>query len=134
MKKVFINITLFVLALLMFTGCGATTYSFKESVDEIESIEIVSAENSLEFTVTKTLSETEKNDFLEQFQVMKFDNYYVGDPMSINGNAVKITYQNGDYEMICHYWAEYVKNGEVYFVRKSCDEEDFNKLLNNFLE
>ena len=133
MKKL-LSIASFLLVLLIFTGCSEKTYLFKNSIDEIESIEIVSAENSLEFTVIKTLSETEKNDFLEQFQVMKFDSYYVGDPTSINGNAVKITYQNGDYEMICHYWAEYVKNGEVYFVRKSCDEEDFNKLLNNFLE
>ena len=132
MKKM-LSIASFLLVLLIFTGCGEKTYVFKNSVDEIESIEIVSAENSLKFTVTKTLSETEKNDFLEQLLVIKFDSYYVGDPMSINGNAVKITYQNGDYEMICHYWAEYVKNGEVYFVRKSCDEEDFNKLLNNFL-
>ncbi len=99
---------------------------FQKSVNEIESVEIVSAENSLAFTVIKTLSETEKNNFLEQFQRIPFDSYVVGDPMSVNGNAVKITYQNGDYEIICDYWAEYIKDGEVYFVRKSCDEKDFN--------
>ncbi len=103
--KKLLFIVSFLLILLIFTGCSKKTYLFKNPVDEIKSIEIVSAENSLEFTVTKTLSEAEKNDFLEQFQVMKFDSYYVGDPVSINGNAVKITYQNGDYEMICHYWA-----------------------------
>ena len=54
--------------------------------------------------------------------------------MSVNGNAVKITYLNGDYEMICYYWAEYVKNGEAYSVRNSCDEKEFNELLNSFLE
>lgn len=133
MKKVFINITLFVLALLMFTGCGATTYSFKESVDEIDSIEIVSAENSLEFTVTKTLSETEKNDFLEQFRSIEFKNY-IGDPPAVHGDAIKITYQSGNYEMISYYANEYVKNGEIHFLWRCCDEEDFNKLLNNFLE
>ena len=53
--------------------------------------------------------------------------------MSVNGNAVKISYHNGDYEMICYYWAEYVKNGEVFFVRKNCDEKEFNALLNGFL-
>lgn len=122
------------LVLLPFTGCSEKTYGLKNLVDEIESIEIVSAENSLEFTVTKTLSETEKEDFIEKFQTIKFDSYFVGDPMSVNGNAVKITYQNGDYEMICYYWAEYVKNNEVYFVRKSCNEKEFNELLNSFLD
>ena len=133
MKKL-LFITLLLLVLLSFAGCSEKTYMLKNSVDEIKSIEIVSAENSLEYTVTKTLSETEKEDFLEQLQKIKFDSYYVGDPMSVNGNAVKITYQKGDYEMICYYWAEYVKDGEVYFVRKSCDEEEFNELLNNFLK
>lgn len=122
------------LVLLLFAGCNEKTYEFKNPVDTIVSIDIVSAENSLEFTVVKTLSETEKNSFMEKFQMIKFDSYFVGDPMSVNGNAVKITYQNGDYEIICYYWAEYVKNSEVYFVRKSCDEKEFNELLNSFLD
>lgn len=133
MKKI-VFITLFVLVLLVFTGCGKEAYSFQYHVNEIKSIEIVSAENSLEFTIIKTLSETEKNDFLKQFQTIQFNSYYVGDPLSVNGNAVKVTYQNGTYEMICYYWAEYVENGLVYSVRKSCSEKDFNELLNRFLE
>ena len=133
MKKRILIIT-FVFISAIFIGCSGKSYSFKGSIDEIEFIEIVSAENSLEYTVLKTLSDTEKDDFLEQFQTIQFRSYYVGEPMSVNGDAVKITYQNGAYEMICHYWAEYVKNGEVYFVRKSCDEKVFQELLNGFLE
>lgn len=53
---------------------------------------------SLNLIVIKTLSETEKTNFLEQFLMIKFDCYYVGDTMSVKGDAVKITYQNGDYE------------------------------------
>lgn len=133
MKKILLFAILFSLVLLTFTSCSAEPYSFKKSIDEIESVEIVSAENSLEFTVKKTLSETEKNDFLEQFQLIKFQTYSLGDPMSVYGDAIKITYQSGAYEMICFSWAEYVENGEIYFVRKSCDETVFNNLLNNFL-
>lgn len=131
MKKI-LCIASFLLVLLIFTACSEKTYSFKNSVDEIESIEIVSAENSLEFTVTKTLSEAEKNDFLEQFQAIKFYKCF-GDPPYLQGDSIKITYSNGDYEMICSYTAEYVKNGEVHFLFKRCDEEDFDKLFNNLL-
>ncbi len=120
--------------LLSFTGCGEKPYEFENPVDEIESIEIVFAENSLEFTVVKTLSETEKNDFIEKFQKIEFDRYIIGDPFSVYGNAVKISYQNGDYEMVCHYWADYVKNGEIHFLWKNCDEKEFNELLNSFLK
>ena len=52
-------IILFSLVLVCLTGCVVREYPFKEPIDEIESIEIVWAENSLEFTVIKTLSEEE---------------------------------------------------------------------------
>ena len=96
MKKTsFVGLVLFVL--FSFTGCNGKTYVLKNPVDEIASIEIVSAENSLEYTVTKTLSEKEKNEFIEKFQAIRFDSYLIGDPMSVNGNAVKITFLNGDF-------------------------------------
>ena len=132
MKKLFI-VVLLAFLLLAFMGCNEKTYLLKNTVDLIECIEIVSAQNSLEFTVIKTLSEKEQNIFLEQFQMIEFNSYFMGDPMSVNGRAVKINYKNGDYEIICHYWAEFVKNGEVYFVRKWCDEISFNQLINDFL-
>ena len=133
MKKV-LSIIAFLLILLVFTGCNRKPYSFKNPVDEIESIEIVSAKNSFDFTVIKTLSEEEKDDFLEQFQEIQFGRYLFGDPVSLHGNAVKITYQTGDYEMICSFWADYIKDGKRYFLWKYCNEKDFDKLLDSFLE
>ena len=119
-------------ALLFLAGCNQGKYEFKHPVGEIEKIEIVSAENSRSYSVKKTLSENEKSEFIDKFQKIKFDKYYIGDPMSVSGTAVRIAYQNGDYEIICHYWSEYVKNGNIYYIRKSCDEKEFNKLLNQF--
>ena len=132
MKRILLFISLSLLVLFAFTSCGENSYSFKESIDEIESIEIVSAEDSLEFTVVKTLSETEKEDFLEQFQTIQFQKY-LGDPPKLRGDSIKITYQSGVYEMICSYSAEYVENGVRQFLWKSCDEEVFTALLAEFL-
>lgn len=133
MKKILLFIILSSLMMVFLTSCSAKSYSFKESIDEIESIEIVSAENSLEFTVLKTLSEEEKEGFLEQFQMLKFNNY-LGDPPSVHGEAIKITYQSGIYEMICSFGAEYVEDGKIQYLWKSCDKTDFNELLDSFLE
>ena len=69
------GLIIFLLVLASSAGCGGNSYSFKEPIDEIESIEIVSAENSLEFTVLKTLSEEEQEDFLERFQTREFHKY-----------------------------------------------------------
>jgi len=133
MKKLLLLIPIAALILFAFTGCSGKTYSFKEPTEEIESIEIVSAESSLDYTVIKTLSETEKSDFLEQFQKIMFHKSW-GDPVKVHGDAIKITYQNGNYEMICSYGAEYVENGVRWFIRKGCDETAFNELLETFLQ
>ena len=126
-------IILFSLVLVCLTSCVVREYPFKEPIDEIESIEIVWAENSLEFTVIKTLSEDEKKDFLEQFQAIEFYGSF-GDPINLYGDSIKITYKSGTYEMVCSYTAEYVEDGEIHFLWESCDEEEFNALLNSFLE
>ena len=118
---------------MVFAGCTKTSYSFKYPIDKIDRIEIVSAESSLEFSVIKKLSETEKNDFLEQFQSIEFREYILGDPMSIGGKAIKITYSNDEYELICHYWSVYVKNGETYSIRRNCNEDTFEKIVDLFL-
>lgn len=133
MKKALLYITIISLVIISFTSCSGNPYSFNNPIDKIESIEIVFAENSLEYTVVKTLSETEKNNFLVQFQEVEFHKY-LGDPASLYGNSIKITYQSGDYEMICSYTAEYVENGKKKFLWKSCDEEEFNNLIQAFLE
>ena len=62
MKKIF----LIFFCLILFTCCSSKPYEFENPVDEFEIIEIVFAENRLEYTVVKTLSETEKNDFIEK--------------------------------------------------------------------
>ncbi len=72
MRKLFISLFLFLLILLCLTGCTKKAYSFRKSVDEIESIEIVSAEDSRHFVVTKTLSEEEKTEFLKNFKRLHF--------------------------------------------------------------
>lgn len=133
MKKMLLFISFSVLIMVSLTSCRAKPYSFKEPIDEIERIEIVSAESSLEFTVIKTLSETEEKDFLEEFQKLNFKRY-LGDPSGVHGDAIKITYRSGLYEMICFFTAEYVENGKIQFLWKSCDEKVFNDLLASFLE
>lgn len=133
MKKILLSVVSCLLILVMLTGCKVGSYQFKEPVSEIESIEIVSAENSLEFTVLKILSKEEEKEFLEQFQAIQFYKY-LGDPPNVYGDAIKITYTNGIYEMISPFVAEYVEGGVNKYRLRSCDEDEFNELLNNFLE
>ena len=132
MKK-FICIGLILTIILSFVGCGEKNYTFKDNIENITGVEIVFAKNSSDYSVEKSLSDSEIKKFLEMFKTIEFKTYYFGDPMSVGGNAVKINYISGDYEIICYHWAEYIKDGEIYPIRKSCDEKEFNNLLNAFM-
>lgn len=135
MKKAALIITFTVFVLLAFTGCTGKPFVFKEPVEEIESIEIVSAENSLEFTVLKTLSEAERKEFLEQFQLLKFHKIFFGDPVRLHGDSIRITYKSGIYEMICPFSVEYVEDGVIQYRLRYCDDKEaFKELLNRFSE
>ena len=126
---------LVLLFLLFLTGCSSSEpYPFERPLDEIESIEIVYAENSREFTVLETLSETEKRDFLEQFLTIEFRRIYGMDPYPGSGDGIKITYRDGSYEMVYSRWPEYVKDGMVYFLWMRCDERVFDDLRDSFLK
>lgn len=131
MKKAAV-VVLTVLVLISLSNCKGKSISFKEPVDEVESIEIVSAESSLEFTVLKTLSEKEEKALLNKLQHIEFHKYF-GDPPKLRGDSIRITYQSGAYEMICFYTAEYVENGEIQFLWERCNEKEFNELIENFL-
>ena len=121
--------------LLVFSlmGCQETAYPFLKSVDEIASVEIVWAENSLEYSTQKTLSETEKRQFLDRLGTVKWTEY-LGDPPGVYGNTIKVTYNDGTYEMICFFSAEYVEEGTAQFRWLRCKETQFNELIQHFLK
>ena len=127
---------LFNLLLFLFlcSGCAANSYSLEESIDEIERIEIVVAESSQDFRVIRMLTEVEATEFLEEFLNIQFRDYHIGDPMYIHGTAVRIAYKNGDYEMICSFWSEYVKDNEAYFKKVYCEETSFNSIVDSFMK
>ena len=132
MKKFMRVIILISAVALSFCGCSTTPFPTRDSLDEIQSIEIVSAEDSFEYTVLKTLNEKEMEDFIEKFKTLSFRKY-VGDPPAPHGNCIRIVYKRGNYDMISHFSAEYVEEGVRQFYWRSCDEDKFNELIEEFL-
>lgn len=133
MKKISLVFVLCVLITVFLSSCffPDKPYSFYQSEDQISSIEIVYAENELNHRVIKTLSEKEKEEFLIKFQRIKFRKF-LGDPSIVHGDAIKINYHNGGYEIICWFTAEYVENGLVRYGLRSCDKEEFTELISFF--
>ena len=134
MSKKVIGIVLVTTMLLLSSGCivkRMDAYPFLESADQIDTIEIISAESSLEYSVIKVLSDAEKEIAINYLQKMEFQRY-AADPGSLYGNAIKITYTNGIYEIFSIWAAEYVENGQIYFRWLQCNPEDFEELISLF--
>lgn len=131
MKKTICLLMLTIFTACIFTGCTEKPFSFKEPMSEIESVEIVSAESSLEYTIVKTLSQQEVDAFIEAFSEIEFRRY-LGDPPGLRGDAIKITYESGIYVMIDDFATEYVEDGRRQYLHKSCGKEAFTDLLEQF--
>ena len=137
--KVFKPIILFLslmLILMSVTSCTDKPYSFQKPIEEIERIEIVFAKDCFTFEVKKTLSESEKNSFLEQFLDLSFHYRTFGDPETdVSGNAIVVTYQDDDYEIIDSTCAVYIKNGKYNKgLSRSCNTQEFDNLLSSFID
>ena len=139
MKKL-VSFSLVLFVLLNFVSCRVkTNYDFMHSKDSVVSVEIVlitiNEVDGLQQKVQTIVEEPEL--FLNEFSQVKCYVWF-SDPIGVKNNvlAVKIIYDNGDYELI--QW-----NGQAKYERERglrnytgfrvFDENEFNALLDNFL-
>ncbi len=132
MKKKSLMIIILILTILLASGCGRRNFKFYDDEDAVERIEIVNVESDLNYTVLKTISNDDENRFINDLSKVSFNDYIFGDPMEVAGKAIKITYESGNYELICHYWSEYISGENTYFIWKNCSENDFEDLINKY--
>ena len=142
-KGVFFAI--FWLLLLTLVSCSAP-YSFMHGVPDIDTIkiEIVNLEIDMGYhngadyseeyvTVIKAIESDKIEDFLSDFKKIKCYQPIIGSRIdSISGKTIRITYANGDIELITHYGTATVKNGEIHNSTTTFDSEDFSKLIDKY--
>ena len=136
MKRIIcICVTFIILSL---TGCSTKViYELREPQENIKSIEIgmsISQGNLRSFETRKELSKQEISDFLNCFANIEFGRYYLGDPMSVGGLTVRITYNDESCEKICYHWSQYEKDGDIYDIWRYCEKEDFENLISKFYD
>lgn len=140
MKK--ITLCFFTITIIFLSSCnGKTNYGFLYPEDDIISIEIgyvedinVNDEITQEFIVIKTLMNDKFSLFLGEFNDVACFKYYT-DPGTLRNesNGIKITYINGDFEIIGKHGQAKYKDGNYrtygyyYF-----DDDMFQELLDNW--
>lgn len=140
---VLISIFVILLIICMIPRATEATFEFRGDTENISSIEIVKVGTILEDNVNShTLKEiTDINSFLEDFSKIECKKLYYGiaTPTGIEGTleqAIKVTYSNGDYEIIDHlnqlrYTSELgVKDRTLYIL----DKGQYNALIKKYLK
>ncbi len=138
-----ISILVLLLIICMVPRTTKSTFTFKGDIKDISSIKIVKVGTILDDSVNSyTLMEiADINGFLEDFSNVECKKLYYGiaTPSGIEGSleqAIKVTYSNGNYEIIDHsnqLWCTSelgVKNRRLYILNKS----QYNVLIRNYLQ
>lgn len=124
MKKIAV---VFVILSILLLLCGCDTYYFdyenlKETVQKIEIIDYDSF--TREERLLKVLVESDRNQFLLELSQIEY-HFFLGDPPTTKGYAIKLNYKNNDCEIIT--WAGTTKQGFI-----KCDKELFEEMLREY--
>ena len=144
MKKSVFVATLFLLSIILIS-C-TTTYSFMHGEPDIDTIQIEiinietemgyhsgSAYNEEYISVIKVIEADKNEQFLSDFNKIKSYQPIVGSRIdSISGEAIRITYENGDIELITHYGTATVQNEEIHTHAVTFDSNDFSELISKY--
>ena len=153
-KKIFFSLSLMLCLSLSLTACNLnpSPYNFMHGIDEMQEIQIVHIElaKDQEFYAymiddCKILADIEDiSEFIEKFNNdVLFERYLFGDPTHLGHGdyAIKITYNNGDFELIGYYaqcmgYREETSDGwgpgATGFV--NCNRDDFFNFINLYLD
>ena len=124
----------------------AVPYSFMHGESDIDTlqIEIVYLETDMGYhigspyneeniSVIKVIEIDKNEDFLSDFQKIKSYQPNFGSRIDcISGEAIRITYENGDIELITDYGTATVENGEIHTQTTTFDSDAFAELIDKY--
>ncbi len=144
MKKGILIAGLCILSVLL-VSC-TVSYSFMHGEPDIDTIqiEIVNLKTEMGYnvgssydeesvSVIKVIDKDKKEEFLSDFKKIKSYQPIFGSRIdSVSGEAIRITYANGDVELITDYGTATVKNGEIHTQTTTFDSDEFDALLEKY--
>lgn len=142
-RSIFITILCLLSALLV--SC-TVPYSFMHGEPDIDTIqiEIVNLEtemgdhvgslyNEENVSVINVIENDKKEEFLSDFKKIKsYQPNFGGRIDCISGEAIRITYANGDIELITDYGTATVISGEIHTQTTTFDSDAFSELIEKY--
>ena len=144
MKKSILIVLICLLSFLL-VSC-AVPYSFLHGEADIDTIqiEIVNLETAMgyhegspyneeDISVIKVIESHRNKAFLSDFKKVKSYQPNFGSRIeSISGVAIRITYANGDVELITQYGTATVTNGKIWNHTTTFDKDGFSELIDKY--
>ena len=144
-KGILISVLCLLSALLV--SC-TVPYSFMHGVPDIDTIqiEIVNLETEMgdpadspydeeNISVIKVIEADQNEEFLSDFKKIKSYQPLIGSRIDrISGEAIRITYANGDIELITDYGTATVEDGVIHTQTTTFDSDEFSKLLDQYIK
>ena len=145
-----IGIVIFLL-LAIVTNIFTPPYELAQEITDFENtkIEIVYSETSIgtgslgwndyalvgdvDISVIRVLENSEKEAFISDFQKVK--TYYpFGDPVTYiaGGEIIRITYPDGEVELISNFGTANIKNGQIRIQNRSFKDKQFDSLIDRY--
>ena len=142
-KSVFVALLCLVSVLLI--SC-TVPYSFMHGEPDIDKIkiEIVNLETEMGYhegspydeenvSVIKVIEKDKNKEFISDFKKIKSYQPVIGSRIVfVSGEAIRITYANGDVELITYCGTATVKNGEIMVETTTFDSDEFSKLIDKY--
>lgn len=130
-----------VLILILMAGCNKNrTYSFTSPDEQISNIEIVNIPTSFykvsvdleDIVSVKTIPTDQWEQFLSDFHEVPYSKYYFEPSTYLAGTGIRITYQDGSYEIIEDNTVGYVVGEDITYPPYYFDEDAFNSFIKKY--
>lgn len=138
-KSIFSLISVFlIICCFAFAGCKTYHWNLEKTIDEIERIEIIYM-NDVYTDDYDFICEIQKSDYSEVIEdIEKLEAHrYFGDLMGTYGKTIRITFINGDFDLISLYAPRHSYSNSEYSEEKSrwgFDIDEFNNLIEKWTE
>ena len=123
--------------ILFISGCKPIGYPYMYEKVEISCVKIVfiTKSESPNYSYDILIEIEDIQAFTDDLDKLEFHRYLIGDPTDLSEGyrVILIEYSNGNYELIHNYAQARIINGEYYFGKVNCDEQEFNELLDKYL-
>lgn len=134
MRIIKLLICFILMLLLPVTGCQFTyKYELMQSSDEIVKISIVFLDDG-EIFVRKELSPEAGKEFLSEILGLSYYKYWNDPSTMLAGDAAKISYSNGDYEIISTEASAYFKGDHCRYIYGYFDRETFKNVFAPYID